>query len=213
MNNGAGRTTHALLGALACLTMVAAAPTPKAAPLQTATFSAGCYWTVEAMFEHVRGVRQVVSGITGQEVAAKAYVRNTTGTSGGAEGVQVTFDPAQVTYEELLRVFFEAVHDPTQVDRQGPDVGTRYRSVLWVANDAQRAAAVAAIAALERARAFPRPVVTQVAPVGAFSPVPEREQDFVKKYPRHPYVVAWDHPRLDRFRTALPSLFTEPVGG
>ncbi len=177
--------------------------------METAIFSAGCYWTVEAVFEHVRGVSNVEAGITGREVSAAAYVRNPTGTTGQAEAVRVTWDPSKVTYEELLSVFFAAAHDPTSTDRQGPDVGARYRSVLWVVGDKQQNAALAAIARLQASKTFGRPIVTQVAPAGAFTLVPEDEQDFVEKNPAHPYVVTWDRPRLARFKASLPALFRE----
>ncbi|MBC7896066.1 MAG: peptide-methionine (S)-S-oxide reductase MsrA [Cytophagaceae bacterium] len=182
------------------------AATPAA---ETAIFSAGCYWTVEAVFEHVRGVTLVEAGLSGREVPGRAYLRNPTGTTGPAEAVRVTWDPSKVTYEDLLRVFFTAAHDPTSTDRQGPDVGARYRSVLWVANDRQQQAAVAGIARLEGAKTFARPIVTQVATAGAFNLVPEDQQDFVEKNPGHPYVVTWDRPRLARFKSSLPTLFRE----
>lgn len=182
------------------------APTPAT---ETAIFSAGCYWTVEAVFEHVRGVIRVEAGISGREVPGAQYSRNTTGTTGLAEAVRVTFDPARVSYDDLLRVFFMAAHDPTTVNKQGPDEGSRYRSVLWVSSEKQQEAAAAAIERLDAAKVFGKPIVTQVARAGAFTLVPEDQQDFVEKHPDHPYVVTWDRPRMARFKASLPALYQE----
>ena len=198
--------TGAVAAAAAPLAWGERPPPPEPA---TAVFAAGCYWTVEAVFEHVRGVLDVTSGVAGRQLERGRYARPAGGSTGVAEAVRVTWDPARVSYAELLQVFFAAAHDPTEVDRQGPDVGTRYRSVIFYTNDAQRAEALAAIARLERAKAFPRPVATQVAPLDAFREVPPDEQDFVARNPDHPYVKAWDHPRLERFRAVLPQLFRE----
>lgn len=203
-----GSGLRLLAGALFAVLALSAARS-SAPATETAIFSAGCYWTVEAVFEHVRGVTLVDAGITGRDVVMSAYQRNTTKTTGAAEAVRVSWDPRRVSYEELLTVFFSAAHDPTSVNRQGPDVGSRYRSVLWVADDAQRRAALEAIARIESSRAFPSPVATQVATAGTFHLVPEDQQDFVEKNPTHPYVVTWDRPRIARFRTSLPALFRE----
>lgn len=187
-----------------------AAPMPAPArATETAIFSAGCYWTVEAVFEHVRGVTNVEAGISGRDVVATGYVRNPTGTTGLAEAVRVTWDPSRVTYEDLLRVFFMAAHDPTSKDRQGPDIGARYRSVLWASNARQEKAVLAEIARLESAKTFGKPILTQVAIAGEFTLVPEDQQDFVTKNPEHPYVVTWDRPRIARFKASLPTLFRE----
>lgn len=178
----------------------------QAAHFATATLSGGCYWTMETVFEHTRGVVDVVSGITGSSASAASYLRDPTRTHGATESVRITFDPARITYEQLLEVYFTAAHDPTQVDRQGPDAGARYRSVVWVANDAQKAAALAYIGSLEHGKAK---VATQVAPVADFHPVPESEQDFAEKNPQHPYIRFWDVPRLDRYKKTLPDFFRE----
>ena len=174
----------------------------------TATLSGGCYWTMETVFEHTRGVVDVVSGMTGGAAAPRSYQRNPTGTLGAAESVRITYDPAKLSYADLLRVYFSAAHDPTQVDRQGPDVGARYRSVVWVADDAQRSTALAYIATLEQGAGKPK-VATQVAPVADFHPVIDSEQDFAEKNPNHPYVAFWDRPRLEKYRNGLPDFFRE----
>ncbi|MGQ0649777.1 MAG: peptide-methionine (S)-S-oxide reductase MsrA [Gemmatimonadaceae bacterium] len=201
---------HSSTFAAVALTGVAAHSHAAASPAEaTAVFSAGCYWTVEAVFEHVRGVTDVVSGFAGRDAKAHAYSRAVTGTTGAAEAVRVTYDPSKVSYDDLLRVFFTAAHDPTQLNRQGPDVGNQYRSVIFYSNDEQRRSALDYLAHLETSRAFPKPIVTQVAALDAFRPVIESEQDFVEKNPNHPYVVAWDRPRLAQFRRTLPELFRE----
>ena len=178
----------------------------KSSPFATATLSGGCYWTMETVFEHTRGVVDVVSGITGSRAAAASYLRDPTHTHGATESVRITYDPSQITYEQLLTVYFTAAHDPTQVDRQGPDAGARYRSVVWVDDDVQKAAALSYIATIEQGKAR---VATQVAPVADFHPVPESEQDFAEKNPQHPYIRFWDVPRLERYRKSLPEFFRE----
>lgn len=183
------------------------APPPSQAPhFATATLSGGCYWTMETVFEHTRGVVDVISGITGSSAAAASYLRDPTHTHGATESVRITYDPSQISYEQLLKVYFTAAHDPTQVDRQGPDAGARYRSVVWITDDAQKAAALAYIGTLEQGKTK---VATQVAPVADFHPVPESEQDFAEKNPQHPYIRFWDVPRLDRYKKMLPDFFRE----
>ncbi len=144
----------------------AAQPVGKGA--QTAVFSGGCFWGVDAVFKHVKGVTNVVSGYSGGTLPNPSYEVVSTGTTGYAESVQVTYDPAKVSYDQLLRVFFFVAHDPTELNRQGPDSGTQYRSVIFYANEEQKREAQAYIAGLERRKAFPRPIVTQVVPLGAF---------------------------------------------
>ncbi len=183
-----------------------AAPAAQASPFATATLSGGCYWTMETVFEHTRGVIDVVSGITGSAAAAASYLRDPTHTHGATESVRVTYDPSQITYNDLLKVYFTAAHDPTEVDRQGPDAGARYRSVVWIADDAQQAAAMSYIGTLEKDKAK---VATQIAPVADFHPVPASEQDFAEKNPQHPYIRFWDVPRLERYKKTLPAFFRE----
>ena len=184
----------------------AAKPSSQAPHFATATLSGGCYWTMETVFEHTRGVVDVVSGITGSSAAAASYFRDPTHTHGATESVRITYDPSQITYEQLLKVYFTAAHDPTQVDRQGPDAGARYRSVVWIADEAQKAAALSYIGTLETGKTK---VATQVAPVADFHPVPESEQDFAEKNPQHPYIRFWDVQRLDRYKKTLPDFFRE----
>ena len=182
------------------------APSTKPSPFATATLSGGCYWTMETVFEHTRGVVDVVSGLTGSSVGAASYLRDPTHTHGATESVRITYDPSQISYEQLLKVYFTAAHDPREVDRQGPDAGARYRSVVWFADDAQKTTALSYISSIETGKAK---VATQVAPVADFHPVPESEQDFAEKNPQHPYIRFWDVPRLERYRKSLPEFFRE----
>lgn len=169
--------------------------------------SGGCYWTMEAVFEHVRGVSNVVSGTAGRNAGPQGYARNPSGTLGLAEAVQITYHPSQVSLAELLHVFFTVAHDPAQVNRQGPDIGTRYRSVIWTSNDEQRETVSKIVAKLETGASGMGPISTQIATLDRFEPVADREQDFAVKYPDHPYVLAWDRPKLEQFRRVLPQLY------
>jgi peptide-methionine (S)-S-oxide reductase len=178
---------------------------PKAAgPLQSAVFSGGCFWGVQAVFEHTRGVRQVLAGYAGGEKSTAEYETVSTGTTGHAESVQVSFDPAQVSYGELLRVFFSVAHDPTELNRQGPDSGTQYRSEIFYMDAQQKQIAEAYIAQLDHAKAFPRKIVTRVDPYKGFFPAEAYHQDFLIHHPDNPYIVYNDLPKLANFRRVLP---------
>jgi peptide-methionine (S)-S-oxide reductase len=150
------------------LLLVVALPLAAAAQTQTAVFAGGCFWGVDAVFKHVRGVTRVVSGYSGGESGTARYEIVSEGTTGHAESVEVTFDPAVVTYATLLKVFFSVAHDPTELNRQGPDEGTQYRSVIFYANAVQQREAQAAIAELTQVKAYKRPIVTQVVPLRKF---------------------------------------------
>jgi peptide-methionine (S)-S-oxide reductase len=177
---------------------------------ETAVFAGGCFWGVDAVFRHVRGVTAVVSGYAGGGAATAHYDLVSTSTTGHAESVEVTFDPARVSYEELLRVFFTVAHDPTERDRQGPDVGSQYRSVVFYRTPQQQAAAVAMIAALERATAYPRPIVTEVAPLERFFPAEAYHQDYLAHHLTSPYIVYNDLPKLKRLEERFPKLYQRP---
>lgn len=179
------------------------APAVAFAQQQTALFAGGCYWTVEAVFEHVRGVSSAVSGFaTPADPDSATRARNH---AGPAEAVLVTFDTTQVTYRQLLEVFFLAAHDPTQLDRQGPDYGVRYRSVVFVRDSAQRAQARAFMDELAARRQFTRPLVTEIQEARSFREA--RDQDFVARNPDHPYVVANDRPIIAWLRQRFPGLY------
>ena len=193
----------ALLGLLFLL----ATPVSTPAQQQTAVFAGGCFWGVDAVFRHVRGVTTVVSGYAGGGGATARYDLVSTSTTGHAESVEVTFDPARISYEELLRVFFTVAHDPTERDRQGPDVGSQYRSVVFFRTPEQHAAAVAMIATLERETAYPRPIVTEVVPLARFYPAEAYHQDYLAHHLTSPYIVYNDLPKLNRLQERFPKLY------
>jgi peptide-methionine (S)-S-oxide reductase len=208
------RTPARLLGALLLIPALlgsAARPLHAAAPDRVAVFAGGCFWGIEAVFEHVKGVKSATSGYTGGSVASPSYEQVSTGTTGHAESVRVVFDPSVVTYEQLLQVFFMVAHDPTQLNRQGPDHGTQYRSVIFYADDAQRQSAESAIAKLKASKAFPAPIVTQLVPLGAFYEAEDYHQHYLARHPDQPYIVVNDAPKLVRLKQAFPELYREPA--
>ncbi|MDE2208229.1 MAG: peptide-methionine (S)-S-oxide reductase MsrA [Betaproteobacteria bacterium] len=171
-------------------------PKPSGSGEATAVFAGGCFWGVDAVFKHVKGVSNVVSGYSGGSAATAHYLVVGTGTTGHAESVKVTYDPLKVSYAELLKVFFDVAHDPTQLNRQGPDYGTQYRSVVFYANDQQKAIAQRYIAQLDQAKAFPKPIVTQVVPLDKFYPAEDYHQNYLELHPDQPYIVYNDLPKL-----------------
>ena len=177
------------------------------APLDTAVFAGGCFWGVEAVFEHTKGVRDVVSGYAGGRNENPTYEEVTTGGTGHAESVRVIFDPSQVSYATLLRVFFSIAHDGTELNRQGPDVGTQYRSAIFYRSDAQKRDAEAYIRQLTAAKYYPGPIVTEVSPLVAFFLAEEYHQDFMARNPRNPYIVFHDRPKIEKYKKVLPELF------
>jgi peptide-methionine (S)-S-oxide reductase len=180
-----------------------------AAALDTAVFAGGCFWGVEAVFEHVRGVRDAISGYAGGRVAAPSYEQVSEGDTGHAESVMVIYDPSTVSYETLMRVFFSVAHDATELNRQGPDVGTQYRSAIFYRNEAQKTAATAYIAQLTRAKYYPKPIVTDVSKLDRFFPAEAYHQDFMKKHPTNLYIVYNDAPKLERLKQGLPELYVD----
>jgi peptide-methionine (S)-S-oxide reductase len=202
-----GRTSFVRgLSLLALLPLAAAAQT-QAARTQTAVFAGGCFWGVDAVFKHVKGVTRVVSGYSGGESPTAHYDMVSEGTTGHAESVQVTFDPAVVPYSTLLKVFFSVAHDPTTLNRQGPDVGTKYRSVIFFANADQQNAAQAAIAQLTKDKAYGRPIVTQVVPLKAFFAAEDYHQDYLAHHLTQPYIVYNDLPKVEHLKTKYPELY------
>lgn len=181
-------------------------PAPQTPGLQTAVFAGGCFWGVEGVFEHLKGVSKAVSGYAGGSKNTANYEAVSAGSSRHAEAVQVTYDPQQISYGQLLKVFFVVAHDPTELNRQGPDTGTQYRSAIFFTNNDQKKVAEAYIKQLDRAHVFPRPIVTQIAPLEQFYPAEEHHQDFIARNPKYPYVVVNDLPKLDRLRQEFPEL-------
>ena len=183
-----------------------ASATPSTA-LQTVVLAGGCFWGVEAVYEHIRGVTDAVSGYAGGTKATADYETVSAGTTAHAEVVRVTFDPAQVSFEKLLQVFFSVVHDPTQLNRQGPDVGPQYRSAIFFANADQERVARAYIDQLTKEKVFKKPIVTQLTKLEAFYPAEEYHQDFAERNPTYPYIVFHDKPKVDRLRAEFPDLY------
>jgi peptide-methionine (S)-S-oxide reductase len=187
-----------------------AAEPAKPAVTQTAVLAGGCFWGVEGVFEHMRGVRKVVSGYAGGESSTATYEKTSTGRTGHAESVQITFDPDEVSYGDILRVFFSVAHDPTQLNRQGPDIGPQYRSAIFYATDAQRDLARSYIAELNKSGRFPRAIVTQVDPLEGFYLAESYHQDFMAKNPLHPYVLINDAPKVRQLKRLYPEYYREP---
>ena len=178
---------------------------PKARGFQTAVLAGGCFWGMEAVFERVKGVRSVTSGYAGGVARTATYRQVSTETTSHAEAVKIVFDPAQVSYATLLRVYFSVAHDPTQLNRQGPDSGPSYRSAIFPQTPAQRAVAAAYIAQLGKARVFAAPIVTKLES-GSFFPAETYHQDFYDRNPNHPYIVQWDKPKVAAFKAGFPAL-------
>ena len=208
----------AALGATACNAKAspsATVPAPvqnaslAAAPgQQTAVLSGGCFWGVQAVFQHVKGVISATSGYAGGSAKTAEYEIVSTGETGHAESVQIVFDPSQITYGELLRVFFSVAHDPTQLNRQGPDEGSQYRSSIFYSSDEQKRIAEAYIAQLDQAKIFPRPIVTKVVALQAFYPAEAYHQNYATLHPNQPYIVFNDAPKVEHLRQQFPDLYT-----
>lgn len=173
---------------------------------QTAIFAGGCFWGVEAVFEHLKGVSDVVSGFSGGEAATANYERVSSGQTGHAEAVKITYDPAQISYGQLLKVYFLVAHDPTQLNRQYPDSGTQYRSAIFANNAEQKRVAQAYIAQLDKNQVFRTPIVTQLVPAAKFYAAEEYHQNFIDRNPNYPYVVIHDLPKLNQLKQQFPDL-------
>jgi peptide-methionine (S)-S-oxide reductase len=177
--------------------------------LQTAVVAGGCFWGVQGVFEHVHGVRKVLAGYSGGAGLTAHYQDVGTGMTGHAESVQITFDPAEVSYGQLLQVYFSVAHDPTQLNRQGPDSGSQYRSSIFYADDTQRHIAESYIAQLSQAKAFARPIVTRVDVLKGFYAAEGYHQDFLIKNPDYPYIVFNDLPKIKNLKAQFPQLYQD----
>ncbi|MFZ0298996.1 MAG: peptide-methionine (S)-S-oxide reductase MsrA [Candidatus Sulfotelmatobacter sp.] len=208
-----------LAGTLACSAgsgASAAVPSPvvdeaKAAGKgkETAVVAGGCFWGIQAVFQHVKGVHSATSGYSGGTVKNPDYETVSSGSTGHAESVKIVYDPSQVSYGELLRVFFSVALDPTELNRQGPDTGTQYRSVIFYSNDEQKHIAEAYIAQLEQAKVFRRPIVTQVVPLQAFYEAEDYHQNYAEMHPSDPYIVFNDAPKVANLRKEFPELYSK----
>lgn len=174
---------------------------------QTAIFAGGCFWGMEALFEHVKGVSSVVSGYSGGSAETANYEQVSAGGTQHAETIEITYDPSQVSYGQLLKVFFTVAHDPTQLNRQGFDLGTQYRSAIFFVNDEQKQIAESYIEQLNKAQVFYQAIVTQVGPLNAFYSAEDYHQQYVERHPHNFYVTSVEIPKIDRFRERFPDLY------
>jgi peptide-methionine (S)-S-oxide reductase len=184
------------------------APRASIAAKQTAVISGGCFWGVQAVFQHVKGVISATSGYSGGSAQTAEYETVSTGQTGHAESVEIVYDPSQITYGELLRVFFSVAHDPTQLNRQGPDEGTQYRSAIFYNSDEQKHIAEAYIQQLESGKVFPRKIVTQVVPLQGFYTAESYHQNYAALHPNQPYIVFNDAPKVEHLKQQFPDLYT-----
>jgi peptide-methionine (S)-S-oxide reductase len=179
-----------------------------AAPSQTAVLAGGCFWGVQGVYEHVRGVKNVLAGYAGGNQATADYESVSSGTTGHAESVKIVFDPAEITYGQILQIAFSVVHDPTQLNRQGPDVGSQYRSAVFYADESQKRIAEAYIGQLSQSHAFSRPIVTRVDPLKGFYAAEGYHQDYLMRNPNVPYIAMFDIPKIENFKRAFPELYS-----
>ena len=176
---------------------------------ETAVLSGGCFWGVQAVYQHTKGVLSATSGYAGGNAEAAHYEQVGTGNTGHAESVKIVYDPAQITYGQILMIFFSVAHNPTELNKQGPDWGTQYRSSIFYANEEQKKIAVAYVAQLESAKVYPQKIVTQIVPLNEFYPAEAYHQDYVKHNPRNPYIAINDLPKLANLKKEFPELYRE----
>jgi peptide-methionine (S)-S-oxide reductase len=188
---------------------VADDPLSKTHGAQTVVLAGGCFWGIQAVFEHVKGVSSATAGYSGGAAGTAHYEIVSSGTTGHAESVRVVYDPAQISFGQILKVFFSVAHDPTELNRQGPDEGTQYRSVIFYATEEQRRVAQAYIDQLNRAKVFSEPIVTQLTALQAFYPAEAYHQDYAEHHPHEPYIAINDLPKLDHLKQMLPELYVK----
>jgi peptide-methionine (S)-S-oxide reductase len=179
---------------------------------QVAVFAGGCFWGTQSVFERVKGVVATTAGYSGGSASTATYAQVTTETTGHAESVKVVYDPSRITYGKLLQIFFSVVHDPTQLNRQGPDVGTSYRSAIFFTNDEQKKISTAYIAQLNAAGVFRKPIVTEVTPLKGFYDAESYHQDYALHNPGNPYIQVCDRPKVEALRKEFPALFQDYKG-
>ena len=213
---------YALTGAIVALPLTAAIAAPLPDPVNDtplaathgsskAVLSGGCFWGVQAVFQHVKGVTHVTSGYSGGSADTAQYETVSTGRTGHAESVEITYDPAQVTYGQLLKVYFAVAHDPTELNYQGPDEGTQYRSSIFYSSPEQQKVAADYIAQLTASKAFTKPIVTQLVPIKAFYPAEGYHQNYATLHPDSPYIAHFDLPKVANLQKEFPQLYVTPV--
>src|SRR5271154_6685432 len=212
---------HVALGLLLAASATFAAPNPPIPPPSTdvslakqpgkenAVFAGGCFWGIQSVFQRVKGVLATTAGYSGGSAKTATYKQVITETTGHAESVEVTYDPSRITYGQLLRIYFSVAHDPTQLNRQGPDQGTSYRSAIFYTNEEQKRLATAYIAQLDQEKVFPRPIVTDVTPLKAFYRAEDYHQDYAYYNPGNPYIEVCDRPKIEALKKQFPELFVE----
>jgi peptide-methionine (S)-S-oxide reductase len=204
LTNGASRAGETPVVAPALGADLSTAPAED-----TAVFAGGCFWGVEAVFDHVKGVKRAISGYAGGQLANPSYEQVSTGETGHAESVEVIYDPSQVSYGKLLQIFFSVAHDPTQLNRQGPDHGTQYRSAIFYRNAQQQQVAESYIKQLTAAKTFSRPIVTQVAKLGGFYPAEEYHQNYLANHPNQLYIVINDKPKVAALKAQFSDIYRD----
>jgi peptide-methionine (S)-S-oxide reductase len=177
----------------------------------TTVFAGGCFWGMQGVFEHVKGVTHVTAGYAGGSADTAEYETVSTGTTGHAESVQITWDPAQVSFGQLLKVYFAVAHDPTELNRQDPDEGTQYRSAIFFTQPEQQKVATDYVAQLDAAKAFPKPIVTQIVPYKGFYAAEGYHQDYLQHHPHQPYIAMYDMPKIAALKQELPGLYADAV--
>jgi peptide-methionine (S)-S-oxide reductase len=213
----------ALIGSVMSIGCDAAIRTPAPAPVNdaplaqkpgkaTAVFAGGCFWGTQSVFERVKGVLETTAGYSGGSAATATYDQVTTETTEHAESVRVVYDPSKITYGRLLQIFFSVVHDPTQLNRQGPDIGTSYRSAIFYANEEQHRISSAYIAQLDAAKIFSKPIVTQVTPLKGFYDAESYHQDYALYHPDNQYILICDKPKTEALKAEFPELFKDYKG-
>lgn len=185
------------------------APLARQAGKETAVFAGGCFWGVQSVFQRVKGVIATTAGYAGGSAKTATYQQVITETTGHAESVEVVYDPSKITYGQLLRIYFSVAHDPTQLNRQGPDVGTSYRSAIFYANEEQKSLAQAYIAQLDQQKVFPKAIVTEVTALKAFYRAEDYHQDYAYYNPNNPYIQVCDRPKIAALKQQFPELFVE----
>lgn len=208
-----------LLAVTAALTTTVAITSARVGPgagseakTEIAVLAGGCFWGVEAVYEHVKGVVDVTSGFAGGRAANPSYELVSRGTTGHAESVRIVYDPSVISYAKLLEIFFRVAHDPTELDRQGPDVGKQYRSAIFYRDAEQKRVADSVIARLTATKAYPRPIVTELSQLGQFFQAEDYHQDFLAHHPDMPYIVINDAPKLVRLKAMYPALYRQAAG-
>jgi peptide-methionine (S)-S-oxide reductase len=206
---GRGATCNAAGASVAIPNPSVDAPLAPTKGQQTAVIAGGCFWGIQAVFEHIKGVIRATSGYSGGSADTAQYERVSTGRTGHAEAVQITYDPSKISYGQLLKVFFSVAHDPTQLNQQGPDVGTQYRSAIFYSSDEQKRIAQAYVDQLNHAKVFPKPIATQIIPLNAFFPAEDYHQDYVDHHPENMYIVINDLPKVEHLHKQFPELYVD----